>query len=94
MHRQSPKSIQSQNHGAKGGPAGHVEETGAAGHHHAREERGEERLHGVRLDPGKVGVGPEDLQDVIVGLEDDLPLDVEDKVRVEDAFRVNHPLRV
>ena len=94
MQRESPKSIQSQNHGAKGGPAGHVEETGAAGHHHPREERGEERLHGVRLDPGKVGVSPEDFQDVIVGLEDDLPFGVEDEVGVEGSFRVNHSLRV
>ena len=94
MHRQSPKSIQSQNHGAKGGPAGHVEETGAAGHHQPREKRGEERLQGVWLYLGKVRVSPENFQDVIVGLEDDPPLGVEDEVGVEGSFRVNHSLRV
>ena len=37
---------------------------------------------------------PEDLEDVVVGLEDDLPLDVEDQFEVEGALRVGRPLRV
>ena len=37
---------------------------------------------------------PEDLEDVIVGLEDDLPLDVEDQFEVEGALRVGRPLRI
>ena len=96
MNRQQecPQSTKSQDHGAQGGPAGHVEEAGAARHQHAREERGEEGLQRVRRHPGKVGVRPQDLEDVVVGLEDGLPLDVEDQLRVEGDLRVGRPLRV